>query len=161
MGRRLRAPGCPVCRAPVSIVCKYCRPDSVLPLVLAADLVVVAVTRNRPGFHYGQWRVWGSCPVPARTLAPNPSSCPLRALQRCSPTQASHAARAGVLGPYPGARGVPPVPLTPRALVVANAPPPQPQPYGQRHRRRQQRRGKGQRRAALVQGVAQRHLPHR
>ena len=27
--------------------------------VLVADLVVVAVTRNRPGFHYGQWRVWG------------------------------------------------------------------------------------------------------
>ncbi|BDG59500.1 HNH endonuclease [Caldinitratiruptor microaerophilus] len=27
--------------------------------VLAADLVVVAVTENRPGFRYGRYRVWG------------------------------------------------------------------------------------------------------
>lgn len=27
--------------------------------VLAADLVVVAVTENRPGYRYGRYRVWG------------------------------------------------------------------------------------------------------
>lgn len=27
--------------------------------VLAADLVTTAVTQNRPGFHYGRYRVWG------------------------------------------------------------------------------------------------------